>query len=249
MAALGVLVWCGATTAEERQLLVAPVRLATSSHTDIFPESWRKEPIVATAEALDDDQFERVSAIFKRAFAKYPESVLARHLKTVYVLSDLKYSGVVTGGTNSRTAVYVKVGDEQRGYTDEAIESLFHAEFSSILLRNRKADFDAAAWQKLNPPDFAYSAGDGVGAIKSGKVGKRSDAKLHGLGFRNEYAQSSLENDFNGYAAALFAGDSEVWELAEKHEAIGGKLALTLAFYRNVDPSLTETHFRASVPK
>jgi hypothetical protein len=246
--AMGLLIWCGAARAGETELLTAPVRLVTSSDDHIFPELWRKTPINAKGEALAEGDFERVSAVFKRAFAKYPEAILTKNLKAVYVLSELKYSGVVAAGTNSTAAAYVKVGEIKKGYTDAGIEYTFHAEFSSILLRNRGTDFDAAAWQKLNPPDFKYSVG-GVGAIRQGKASLQPDENLFRQGFRNQYAQSSLENDFNGYAAGLFMGDKQLWELAEKHAAIKGKLTITIAFYHAVEASLTEKHFRELVPK
>ena len=231
----------------EHELLSMPMRVVTSSGSDLFPESWRDAPIRATGQALDDSQFERVSIILKRGFSKYPEEFLKEHLKKVYVLSALRYSGVSAAGTNSRTAVYLKVGEVNDGFTDTFVEDTFHAELSSILLRNRAMVFDAEAWHKLNPDDFEYSNVLGVGAIKAGKASLQSNKNLHALGFRNQYAQSSLENDFNDYAGALFTGDKMLWELAETHAAIRGKLTLTIAFYHRLDPSWTEEMFRMFV--
>ena len=245
--AVTLMLICSIASGAEHELLSMPVRVVTSSGSDLFPESWRSAPIRATGEALADSQFERVSIVLKRCFSKYPEEFLKEHLKKVYVLSALRYSGVSAAGTNSRTAVYLKVREVNDGFTDTFIEDTFHAELSSILLRNRAVDFDAEVWQKLNPEDFEYSSGRGVGAIKAGKASLRTDKDLHAQGFRNQYAQSSLENDFNDYAGALFTGDKMLWELAEKHDAIKGKLTLTIAFYHRLDPSWTEERFRMFV--
>lgn len=242
--AIAVAICCSVACAEEIVLRTAPVRVISSSESDIFPESWRKPPIDASGNALDETQFDRISTLIERALSKYPEAVLTKHLKAIYVLSDLRYSGIVAGGTNSRTAVYLKVGDIKKGYTDANIENIFHAEFSSILWRNARKNLDTASWKGFNPPDFQYLTGDGVGAIKQGKASLRTNQELLQSGFRNQYAQSSLENDFNGFASALFMGEKEVWKSAEQYPSIRGKLSLTIDFFEAIDPAFSETYFR-----
>ncbi len=239
-----LLIGCANASADEKSTLVADVPVATSSSPSIFPASWQKAPISASGGALAETQYERVLGVLKQAMAKYPENVLQQHLKQVFVLSELKYSGVTASGTNSLTTLYLKVGDVQRGFTNEWIERVFHAEFSSILLRNR--GLDTEAWHKLNPPNFQY-LGNGVTAIKQGKHGLRLDETLHTKGFLKEYSQSTLENDFNAFAASLFVGDKRVWDLAEKHPKLKGKLELTIAFYHALDPTWTEAKFHSLV--
>lgn len=95
--------------------------------------------------------------------------MLRAGLKAVYVLGGLRCCGVITSGTNSRTTVYLRIGSVKDGYTDAHIEGVFHAEFSSILLRNHAALLDKQAWQSLNPPCFKY-LGNGVDAVKQGKA-------------------------------------------------------------------------------
>ena len=234
------------TAAAERVVAEQPVRLVTSFDSGMFPESWRTAPILASGESLSEDQFERVRAILERSARKYPPVVLQKHLKTVYVLSELKYSGIVTSGTNSQTDVYLKVGDPKMGFTDAHIEGVFHAEFSSILLRNCQQDFKAAAWQKINPPGFEY-LGNGVDAVKQKKAGLVLRRELHEQGFLKEYSQSTLENDLNAFAMLIFSGDGAMWELAEKFPKLQRKLELTLDFYQRIDPAFTEKHFRTLV--
>lgn len=240
---------CRKSYADELEVLATPVRVVASSDPQIFPDSWRRAPISATGKALDSSEHDRVMAILEPAISKYPQKVLATHLIVVYLLSDLRYSGVSAAGTNSRDAVYMKIGDEKRGFTAAQIEGVFHTEFSSILLRNLKTQFDATAWEALNPPDFKYSVGDGVGAIKKGKASTRIDESLMSQGFRTQYSQSSLENDFNGFAAALFTGESALWRSAKTYPAIQGKLKLTIDFYSIIDPAFTEEYFRRLTTK
>lgn len=239
-------VWVGAVrvSATETVLFDSPVPVVTSSNAEVFPETWRNAPISAGGGELGKEHYDRVQRVLKQAFSKYPEEVLRQHLKKVVVLSHLRYCGVPTGGTNSATAVYVQVGDVRSGYTDEWLERVFHAEFSSILLRN--LDLDKDAWAGHNPPGFNY-LGNGVDAIKQGRHGLRLEQQLHSEGFLKEYSKSTLENDFNAFAASIFAGDKAIWGLAEQFPKLQGKLKLTIAFYQAIDSNWTEAKFRSFV--
>ncbi|WP_145293881.1 hypothetical protein [Planctopirus ephydatiae] len=224
-------------------VIAAPIPVVTSDRAGIFPQSWLKPSIAASGGELPAAEFERVQRILIPALAKYPEALLKQHLRTIYVLSELKYSGVITSGTNSRNAVYLKIGDVNKGFTDAHNEAVLHAELSSILLRNQPKFLDENAWKSVNPPDFKY-LGSGVDAVKQKKAGLKLDERLHEQGFLKEYAQSNLENDFNAFAAMIFAGDGSIWPIAEKHAAIRKKLDLTIGFYHQLDPVFTEDYFR-----
>jgi hypothetical protein len=233
--------------ADEKVLLEKPVRVLTSDEANIFPESWRKPPVSASGGTLNEEHFERVKKTMAKALAKYPAKVLEKHLENVYILSELKYSGISAGGTNSRTCVYVKVSDVKKGYSDHHIEDVFHAEFSSIFLRNLKKDFPTDAWAKINPPGFKYFS-SGVEAIKKKKVGLANEELLQ-QGFLSQYGQSDMENDFNGFAGKLFTGDAKLWQNADKHPKIQAKLKLTLEFYSKLDESFSEKFFKELVGK
>jgi hypothetical protein len=236
------------TAADERVILERPVRVVTSADAAIFPESWWNPPVLASGEVLPEDQIQRARMILERAVAKYPSQVLQADLKAVYVLSELRYSGVITSGTNSRTSVYLKIGDVKQGFTDAHIEGVFHAEFSSILLRNHTHDLDKDAWHAVNPPGFKY-LGNGVDAVKQKVAATVLRDELHEKGFLVEYAQSTLENDLNGFAKMLFNGEAELWRVAEAFPKIRRKLDLALAFYQKIDPAFTEAFFRSLVPR
>ncbi|MBB5039855.1 hypothetical protein [Prosthecobacter dejongeii] len=230
--------------AQEKIILEKPVPVLTASGSEVFPEAWRKEPVSAQGTALSDEKLGKAKAILEAALSKYPATVLKANLKAVYVLSELRYRGVVTSGTNSRTYVYLKMGDELAGYTPAHVEGTFHAEFSSILIRNHPQFLDKKAWQKANPADFQY-LGDGVEAVKQGKAGLKSETTLLEKGFLSQYGCSTLENDFNGLTIRLFAGDASLWALAEQYPRIRAKLQLALSFYQRLDPSFTESFFKA----
>ena len=218
-----------------------PLVMVDQAASSIFPDSWLKAPIRAKAELLEESQRQRARDIVARALAKYPAKVLQDHLRKVQVVGRLEYFGVATGGTNSRNAVYLAV---KKSYSDDAIERVFHAEFSSILLRNRARDFDEAAWQRINPADFHYR-GNGVQAIKKGEASQKLEASLNEQGFLIEYSSSSLENDFNSFADRLFNGGASFWQIVDQHPKIRAKAELVIAFYAKLDASFTKAWFQS----
>lgn len=208
---------------------------------EIFPEAWRGGKIKATAQPLLDTEVERFRRIVDRALAKYPKSLLERSLVKLYGLGHLEYSGVVTGGTRSANAIYV-VCKPQANYTDEAVERIIHAEYSSVLFQKFAKDFDAEAWKKQNAEGATY-LGSGVAAVKAGKISARVTPELHEQGFISEYAQASIEEDFNSHVARLFIGDEAYWQTIEKHPRLKAKAELVMAFYEKLDASMNRTSF------
>ena len=240
-----------ATTLHAAETLItlreSPVRVLTGSGADIFPEAWRGGKVQASGEVLPEERREQVLRVMDAALAKYPAEVLREHLQALYLLGELRYRGVITSGTNSKTSVYVKIGPPEKGFTARHNESVFHAEFSSILIRNRPQFLDQTAWKSANPPAFTY-LGDGVDAVKQGKARTTLDNTLNARSFLSQYGQSTLENDFNGFASRLWTGDAALWQLASQHPAIQRKLTLILRFYQQLHPKLDEAFFRALVP-
>lgn len=210
---------------------------------DMFPDSWLTERINASAESLENSQFSRSLQIILSAMRKYPPTVLRNNLEKIYVVRELRYFNITAGGTNSLNKVYVTNNGETAGYTDDFIEKTFHAEFSSILLRNNPEAFIESEWNEVNPLNFQYDQG-GVAAIKAGADSTEFDPAYLFEGFLSEYSTSSLENDFNIFAQYIFTGSDSFWQLIETNSKIQRKLAIMIDFYRTSDPLFTEEYFR-----
>ena len=241
-AAWGALLATSARAADH-VLAEKPVPILTSADPTIFPESWRRAPIAASGAILPAKDFERATTILGRALRKYPRAVLERNLEAVFVLSDLKYSRISAGGTNSLNVVYVRIGEERMGYTDAQIEGVFHAEFSSILLRNFRRVFPAQGWGAINPPDFHYTS-SGVEAVRHHQAHGEEGEALHRRGFIHVYSESAMEEDFNAFAAVLFSGDPARWQLTDEYPKLHAKRKLALDFYARIDPAFTPAYFR-----
>lgn len=220
--------------------LEGPQIIFNQASPEIFPESWRTAKVNAKAELLDTTERERCREIVSRALAKYPADMLSAPLMKLYCLGRLEYSGAVTGGTRSRSAIYVVC---KPTYASADVERIIHAEYSSVLFQQFRQHFNAESWSAINPADFAY-LGSGVQAVKNGQATRRSDPDMRDQGFIQEYARASIEEDFNCHAAALFMGEARYWDAVEQHPKLKAKSDLVITFYSKIHNSLTRDHFQ-----
>lgn len=129
-----------------------------------------------------------------------------------------------------------------RGYDNAYIERVFHAEFSSILLRKYKTLFDEDAWLACNDPDVEYGDG-GVAALKTNKNSEYFSDTLNSLGFINQYATSDMENDFNSFAKNMFLPRQSFLDLLKEYPRLKKKSKLLIDFYSQINSYFTAEFF------
>lgn len=240
---------------------LAAARLRFEAGPEIFPQSWREAPFFAQASPICESQKERATRIVAREIERYPRALIERTLPAVFLVGSLRfYQRQAFSGTASARAVYLAVQAPDQGYTDQHLAKTFHREYSTLLLNWNLDKIDFDAWQRVNPPDFQYLDGNswdgdqqdgGSRAIDQGTISLALSQDSADLkhGFLAQYARSSLENDFNEYAARLFTGSAVLWELAEEYPAIATKCELAIRFYHQLHPDLDEAFFRALAQK
>lgn len=206
---------------------------------DIFPKSWRGGKINASAKPLLDEQVIRFRSIAERALAKYPPALLHATLRKLHGLGQLEYSGVQTGGTRSESAIYIVCKPH---YRDAAVERIIHAEYSSLLFMKSARKFDAKAWLAQNAEGTRY-LGSGVAAVKAGKTSAQMKPELNEQGFLSEYAQASMEEDFNSHVVRLFMGEQTYWQALERYPRLRAKAELVVAFYTKLDARFSRASF------
>ena len=210
----------------------------------MFPKHWYRDSIHAQTRPLKQDEVERSALIVERCLAKYPDSLLQASLTQVYVLESLRFFGTPYGGTYANKKVFLTNKGAQRGYSDHYIEKVFHAEFSSVLLQSHADYFDKNAWRAANVDTFSYGPGSGVLALKNGTSSEMFRTNFHEMGLLNQYAMSSLENDFNAFAKNIFLPTQRFWYSIEQHPRLQQKLDLVVAFYHRLDPHFTLEYFQ-----
>ncbi len=212
----------------------------------MFPPAWRGGEVAASATQLASYEEARCKRIAFEALSRYPIDLVRKNLRAVYFADEIRFFGLSYGGTNSRDTIYIANRGATEGFTDSFLARTFHHEFSSILLRNNPDKFDVQAWCAANRSPY----GDGgIQALRNGTYETRYAEKWNVDGFLNQYGASSLEEDFNTFAEALFTGDREFWSLAAKYPRLKDKVTVAIAFYQALDPSLSERFFKALADK
>jgi hypothetical protein len=211
---------------------------------DMFPDHWYSGKIKGKAASLSANEYERVTNILNRALAKYPVHILKENLRRIYALNTLNFYGLPYGGTFSVSKKTVYITDDTALYEkDQFIESFFHHELSSILLRKYRCSIGKKAWKANNPDDFHYGKG-GIEAIREGNSSMEYDSTLNDKGFLNRYSQSSPEEDMNVFAQNIFNGGKTFWEIVDHYDKIRAKTLLIISFYHKIDQVFTEESFR-----
>ena len=217
----------------------------------IFPDEWTAEPFFATAKPMDPSQQARARALVTRAIKQYPCSLINETLQRIYVVGELTFfKNIPFGGTASDKAVYLAVQPEGAGFTDRFITETFHREYSTLLLNLHLKHLDQSAWNAVNSNGFRYLGANswerakgkdgGARAIENGatSLSPQAGGEYLNEGFLSEYSKSSLENDFNEYAAALFMNEAEFLERVAKYPAVRKKRDLAVRFYSAIAPEL-----------
>ena len=219
------------------------VKISFGLNDNMFPKSWTEGDINGQAKALSPKEYKRSKRIIIEALDKYPVEILKQNLSEVYILNSLMFYNQVYGGTNSNNNVYLVNSGKLDGYSDEYVEQLFHAEFSSILLRNYSNENFESKWEQINKNDFQFGKG-GVDEIKTGKASTDFLPEYFKKGFLYQYAMSGLENDFNSISKNLFCPNNSLWKKAYRYQKIKLKIILTIDFYNNISDTFNIEYFK-----
>lgn len=243
--AFSVLSLSGFSQGNPADTIIKGVTISFSYSPAIFPESWQKNPINATAEKIIASEIQRSKSVMVKALSKYSFSALENDLKIVYFIKSIKFYDVGYGGTNSTEALYLTNNGAALGYSDLYLEQTFHHEYSSILYRNHPSFIDEQGWKKANIAGFDYNDPEnGVGAIRNNQSSQDLDTALCKKGFLTQYSLSGIENDINTFAQNIFSPSAGFWGIADQYPMIKRKVGLLIAFYNKIDPLFTEAYFR-----
>ena len=205
-----------------------------------FPEYWYTEDINAQTTPLPKLEEKRTMTVLSAALEKYPVHVIKRHLAELYIFGKLEFFNQGYAGTYSENILYLANEGIEEGYSNGFIEQSFHHEFSSMLWYANQELLDTTEWKKLNKMEY----GDGgIQALIDDNDSQEFDDYYNERGFLFQYAASDLENDINSFAENLFAPTLEFRDALKKHPVLRKKMAMLIAFYSALDPSLNNGFF------
>jgi len=201
----------------------------------LFPKAWLKGKIKARADSPDWFKIATDTTEIRIAVSKYPQNLIQKKIRNIYLVGDLRFSGVYFTGTISNNVLYIA------SKANKDIQRTFHHEFSSILLRNYAPTAFETKWKKISPELLNCKS---TTAIKDGYFSLEHNASLLNKGYLSAYSLSNWENDFNMYAENIFSGDPHFWKLVNDYPVIKVKAKLVMDFYQQVHPLFTENYFR-----
>ena len=213
--------------------------------------NWKKEPLNAAFSGYsprDKAELELCKQALREAFSAYPKNVIQENLDNLVLLEHLSFNGLAYGGTylqpqDSDNFVYLVIPKHLQGNKlVNHIKSVFHHEFSSILMKNY--EFSEEKWKSANPPEYKYKYGDsggGAKALELGETGKYKTQMLHEKGLLNEYGEASIEEDFNTYSAMLLTYPETFSMQFYKYPRVKKKTRIWMDFYISINPKFQDT--------
>ncbi len=195
-------------------------------------------PVKGTLIKISDQRYYDFLGLLKSELVKYPDNILRTDVDNIFVAGQIlsdedKYTaGFYYPGTQN-IYLFPLVFDMPSFEDGTTIRSTVHHEISSILLRKYRFDmigfmayngFEIEYWNDeyyfLNNPPPSYYA---------------SDALLT-EGLLTHYAQTSPENDYNGYVEVAFAYPEIMSRFCSSYERIKLKYEFIKKFYLKISP-------------
>ncbi|MEM7475251.1 MAG: hypothetical protein AAF483_09685 [Planctomycetota bacterium] len=198
-----------------------------------FPDYW--ESWSPEWQAVPEDKRAVAVRKLKIDLAKYDPRYLRTHLEKVFLVDDLAFKKAKYGGTNDHLQKWLYLHHAWTGDDGSHAKAMgFHHEFSSIIYKTYKKDFDEDAWQKNNPEDFNYAFKESSDEnLRSGRLGLLGSKELYQEGFVCEYGQLTLEDDINTFSQHLIAKPELLNAQANEYPRIKKKVKLLSDFFRS----------------
>ncbi|MEZ5163167.1 MAG: hypothetical protein R2688_05340 [Fimbriimonadaceae bacterium] len=223
-----------------------PIRFDVNAQ--MFPSEWRDDPIKATAIPIHEGKNTSSLQAIENALKLYPETLLRKNLREIYIVKSLSFYDLPYGGTNSLDQIFLTCELENPTDSAEFLKQALHHELSSILLRNYPEYFDRKAWDKSLPTTFQYT-GSGKDSVANGASNTNYNPDLMRNGFLTQYSQSSLEEDFNMIAEGMMSGRGEFWQAVDHYPKVKAKADAVIRLYGRLVPEFTEQYLRSLVSK
>jgi hypothetical protein len=164
------------------------------------------------------------------ALQQYPPGFVAKLIKAVLIVGELRMQGERASGTVGAEWVIISARPD---YGPEGLREVgfvaLHHELSSFVLRADPLTW--SKWLQFAPAGWQYSEEPGD-ALRRGVTADPSPD----TGFLNAYGATNLENDFNMYAEEMFVHPDQAARLAQAHPLIRRKLDFVMETYAAIDP-------------
>jgi hypothetical protein len=195
-------------------------------------------PVKGTLIKITDQRYYDFLGLLNSELVKYPDNILRTDVDNIFVAGQIlsdedKYTaGFYYPGTQN-IYLFPFVFDMPSFEDGTTIRSTIHHEISSILLR--KYRFDMIGFMAYNGFEIEYWNDEGYLLENPPPSYYASDALLT-EGLLTHYAQTSPENDYNGYVEVAFAYPEIMSRFCSSYERIKLKYEFIKEFYLKISP-------------
>jgi hypothetical protein len=193
-------------------------------------------PVEGTLIKITDQRYYDFLGLLKSELVKYPDNILRTDVDNIFVAGQIlsdedKYTaGFYYPGTQN-IYLFPFVFDMPSFEDGTTIRSTIHHEISSILLR--KYRFDMIGFMAYNGFEIEYWNDEDYLLANPPPSYYASDALLT-EGLLTHYAQTSPENDYNGYVEVAFAYPEIMSRFCSSYERIKLKYEFIKKFYLKI---------------
>jgi hypothetical protein len=194
--------------------------------------------LVRLTKIKNEDQADFASEEVRSALGKYPASLIAKTVGTIYLGYYLEV--YEKGDWKPMQGFYRSANQEvYLAYNGEwgHMEQVFHHELAHGIHNSYRTLFDEKAWRAVNPKAFAYERSVSI-------LRHPADEQLLQRGFLDTYCAYALAEDVAVYAEFMFGNTGWFLQQTATYERVRAKAALLLDFYRQVDPVLSADYLQ-----
>ncbi len=167
------------------------------------------------------------------ALAAYPPGFVASQIKAIFIAGKMYFDDMSAGGTYRHSWIIVASTTDPMGEPNyESALYGVHHELSSFIYRKNMVI--ARFWGALMPKGWLVK-----NTFKESLADNNQPVDYIN-GFLNNYATTSVENDFNTYAEFVFARQDELIKLAKTYPLVAKKLRLFINAYATQSPAMAQ---------
>ena len=167
------------------------------------------------------------------ALMAYPPGFVSSQIEAIFIAGKMYFDDMSAGGTYQHSWIIVATTTDPAGEPnyDSALYGVHH-ELSSFIYH--KSPAITRFWGALMPTNWQ--------AKSNYKESLADNYQLidYQNGFLNNYATTSVENDFNTYAEFVFARSDELIKLAKSYPLVAKKLRLFIDAYAKESPAMAQ---------
>jgi hypothetical protein len=192
----------------------------------------------ATLLEINDQRYYEFLNLLKAELVKYPANILMNDLDTIFItgqiLSDKERNTSGFFYSASQNIYLFPLVFDTPGFEDDtSIHGTIHHEISSILLR--KYRFDMIGFMAFNGSELEYWHDEGKMLEVQVPSYYATDFLLN-EGILTHYAQTSPENDYNGYVEVAFAYPEIMSRFCSSYDRVKLKYEFIKKFYLKISP-------------